>query len=237
MGPGPTCVWVRPSCAASWALSAAPGTACAGNAGSGAAAADSADGPPAPELGWSRPVGAASGGSGDSGEASSLGAGQGDGVCTDRGADAPSHCLTASRLHSGHELAKAQALGSALLYLAPPSFSNSHVHCVPGGTSRSSCPQGAPTLNGPTTLREQPRAGARVGRRPAAGGAEFSRRVVAPASGGAGQRAVGEAGEDEGRAFRAERTQTHCSEARVSVCVAASRQAGRRWSEGPDNQE
>lgn len=44
----------------------------------------------------------------------------------------------------------------------------------------------------------------------------------------------GEAGEDEGRAFRAERTQTHCSEARVSVCVAASPLPEDGRSEGPD---
>lgn len=45
-------------------------------------------------------------------------------VCTDREADAPSHCSSASRSHSGHELAKAQARGSALLYLALTLLSN-----------------------------------------------------------------------------------------------------------------
>ena len=45
-------------------------------------------------------------------------------LCTDREADAPSHCSSASRSHSGHELAKAQARGSALLYLALTLLSN-----------------------------------------------------------------------------------------------------------------
>lgn len=40
-----------------------------------------------------------------------------DDVCTHRGADAPSHGSSASRLHSGHGLAKTRAWGSALLYL------------------------------------------------------------------------------------------------------------------------
>lgn len=80
----------------------------------------------------------------------------GDGVCTARraGGRAVSWLICISFAFQPR-ISKNQAWGSALLYLPLHSAFKPLAHGVPGGTSRSSCPQGAPTLSSPVTPGEQ----------------------------------------------------------------------------------
>lgn len=142
----------------------------------------------------------------------------------------------ASRLRAGFGLAKHSSTGSALLYLAfrAPFKHHIHVYCAAGGTKRSSCPRGAPTLRSPVTPGRADRGYGRRLRREV----RVQQGAAAPALGGAGGKARWRAGlrpgADGGRAFQVEETPKQCSEDRDRVCVAASSLPEKGWVGGPE---